>query len=195
VTEWHHYAHAGQARAVGAMVFVSLVLAWVWGLVQRTWIPSIPWWLDTPAVIGIYGIAFQAYDGWAWNWHWVRFLHGVPDCSGDYALTIRSSHDGLQSELRGTVKIRQTWTRIIVRVETGTSTSVSKGGYLVEAPGEGARLVYLYHNTPRGQAVAEMSQHEGTASLVFSGDGTTAVGTYYTGRGRRNHGELELQRL
>ena len=192
MTEWHTYAHGRQTRAVAVLVFVSILLAWGWGLVQQRWLPTLPWWLDTPAVLGFYGIALTVYDRWAWRW--LRGIHGVPDYSGEYDLTIKSAFDGLSTERAGKITIRQTWTQIVVRLETDTSTSVSCAGYLVEAPGAGFRLVYLYHNSPRGQAVATMVQHNGTAELLFNDDGTAATGSYYTGRGRLQHGEMAVRR-
>lgn len=192
MTEWHGYAHGGQARAVALLVLASVALAAAWNWLQTALVIQVPWWLDTPAVLGFYGFLYGVFDRWAWGLF--RVLHGVPDYSGDYDVTFKSSHDGHAKEGTGKIKIRQRWSRMVVRLETAESGSISQGGYLVEAPGEGHRLVYLFHNTPKGHAAASMQQHDGTAQLVFGVDGKSAKGLYYTGRGRLQHGEIVLRK-
>lgn len=192
MTEWHSYTHAGQNRTLSALLLLSILLAWAWGWLQQACAIDVPWWLDTPAVLGF----FAALNSWyeSWGWRVFRFAHGIPDYSGEYTAYIHTSHNDHASIVPATVKIKQSWSHIVIRLNTGNSTSVSKGGYLVAVPGDGFRLVYLYHNAPRGHAAATMNQHDGTAELLFSEDGATAKGFYYNGRGRLTHGELTLSR-
>jgi hypothetical protein len=192
MTEWHSYAHGGQRGAISLLVFVSLALAYGWDRLQEHLALALPWWVDTPSVLGFYGIVYVLYDLKAWRWF--RVLHGVPDLSGRYEVVLRTSHDGHTAEHPATLTIRQRWSKMVVRLETAQSTSVSNGGYLVEAPGEGCRLMYLYHNTPKPSAVGSMQQHDGTTELRFAEDGMTGRGSYYSGKGRSHHGELALTR-
>lgn len=196
MTESHSYAHAKQSKAIPALVCVSIIVTYLFTLAQKKYFPDwVPWWLDTPAVLGFYGILFTLFEKYAWSWPGIRSLHGLPNYSGEYKMTLKTSYDNFATERQGTLKISQDWSSVVVRVEMDTSTSGSCGGYLTEVPGEGFRLVYLYHNTPRGQASNTMNQHDGTASLLFAKDGKKATGIYYTGRGRANHGEINIERV
>lgn len=193
MTEWHSYAHGGQRRAISLLVLVSLALAYVWGWLQECFSLTMPWWVDTPSVLGFYGAVYLVYDLWAWKWF--RALHGVQDLSGRYEVALRTSHDGMSAEYRATLTIRQRWSEIVVRLETDNSASVSTGGYLVETPGDGCRLMYIYHSTPKPTAIGSMEQHDGTTELRFDEDGMAARGSYYSGKGRSRFGELTLTRV
>lgn len=148
--------------------------------------------VDRHAVLGFYGLVYWVHDRWAWRW--LGSVHGVPDIAGEYAVKLRTSHDDHATEHEARITIWQSWSRILIRLESSGSTSVSRGAYLVEVPGNGHRLVYLYHNTPRASAAPSMQQHDGTGEIDFAADGVTAVGGYYSGRGRLQHGEMKLTR-
>jgi hypothetical protein len=193
MTDSHTFAHGGQGAALGVMIFTSLLLAASWGCLQSALNLTIPWWIDTPSVLGFYGLVYWFYDRWAWRW--LIGVHGIPDIAGNYSVKIRSSHDKHATEYEARITVWQSWSRILVRLEASGSISVSRGGYLVEVPGNGHRLVYLYHNTPRPSAVSSMQQHDGTGEIDFAADGQTAVGGYYSGRGRLQHGEMSLTRV
>lgn len=192
MTDAHELAHGGQREALAVMIFASVLLAALWGWVQPMLNLAVPWWIDTPSVLGFYGLVYWVHDRWAWRW--LVALHGVPNINGEYSVKLRTSHDGHATEYDATVTIWQSWSRILVRLESSGSTSVSRGAYLVDVPGTGHRLVYLYHNTPRTRTALSMQQHDGTAELDFIAGSVTAVGAYYSGRGRLQHGEMILTR-
>ncbi len=55
-------------------------------------------------------------------------------------------------------------------------------------------LDYEYVNEPNAHAVEGMHMHRGTARLVLSEDGRVLEGEYYTGRDRKSHGTLRLEK-
>lgn len=189
MTDWHPYSHGAQRKAVLWIATVSVVAAFGLGafLTLLHWAP--PWWVDTPAVAGFYGAIHAIYDGYLWRLRGFRLLHGIPDLSGIYTVKIRTSHDGHSSVHEGTAVIVQSWSRIVVRLQTASSTSSSRGGWLVAAPGAGHCLTYVYTCTPRATAAPTLNPHDGTAVVTFSPE-KRGEGTYYTGRGRVSFGEL-----
>jgi hypothetical protein len=119
-------------------------------------------------------------------------LHGVPDLSGRYRITLRSSHDKLATRKEGTATITQGWKKLVIRTTTESSTSVSTGAWLVDDPGAGDCLTYVFLNTPKAAAPKVLETHEGTATVIFTPDGKGA-GEYYSGRGRSKHGEITFE--
>lgn len=192
MSEWHKYFHRAQGPTQRVLFLVALVVAFLWGGLQECLNFEVPWWLDAPAALGFYGLLFAVYDRYLWKVSWLVGLHGMTNYSGDFDLVLRSSHDEFQEPTLGTCTVRQTWSRVCVRLKTGTSSSRSVAAHMVEVPGEGHRLVYEYRNDPQASAEPGLHQHDGTSQILFSVDGLSGEGTYYTGRGRLNHGEFQL---
>lgn len=193
MSDWHPYSHGRQRQATVWIVVLGVLFAFALGALTSAlkWTP--PWWVDTPAVFGFYGVLYWAYDAHIWRRAPFRWLHGIPDLSGTYRVTIRSSHDGHASVHDGIAIVTQNWSRIVVRMETAHSTSRSDGAWLAESPGLGLRLTYTYTNTPKSAAAPALGAHGGTAVVTFKSDGNGS-GEYYSGRSRANHGELTFER-
>ena len=192
VTDWHPYAHGAQRASVAWLAVLGVGAAWAWGAGTRGlgWTP--PWWLDTPAVFGFYGILYWVFNVYLWQLSLVARLHGIPDLSGQYQVTIRTSHDMHVTQRIGKATIAQSWSSLIVRVELDTSTSRSRGAWLVLSPGVGTTLTYVYDNAPKPTAGQGLNQHEGTAVMTFTSD-RRGSGSYYTGRGRTSFGEITFE--
>lgn len=189
MTDWHPYSHGRQRQATLWIAVLSVLVAFASGAATSAlrWTP--PWWLDTPAVFGFYGILYYVYDAWLWRTWLARWWHKIPDLSGEYQVEIRSSHTEHGSTYVGSAIISQSWSRIVVRLETDSSVSKSDGAWLSEAPGIGYRLTYTYTNTPKSAASSALSAHVGTATVTFKAD-HHGTGEYYSGRGRTNYGEF-----
>jgi hypothetical protein len=192
MTDWHPYSHGAQSKAVPWIGAASVLAAFAFGAILSSlnWAP--PWWLDTPAVAGFYGILCSLYDRALWRMTLFRRLHGIPNLSGTYAIKVRTSHDGHSAMHEGAAVISQSWTHIVIRLDMPSSLSTSKGAWLVEAPGAGFSITYAYTNTPKATAALALSPHDGTAIVTFSPRGR-GEGAYYTGRGRANYGELAFE--
>jgi hypothetical protein len=85
-----------RTRAVFLILAVLAILgAWLLSrsLDALSLIP--PWWLDTPAVLGLYGLLWKGYDRFAWRWRLgVLSLTDIPDLAGTWAGSLVSTRDG-----------------------------------------------------------------------------------------------------
>ncbi len=192
MTGWHSYAHSAQRSATAWLAVLGVASAWVWAVITRKFNIDVPWWLDAPAVFGFYGLLYGLYDRFLWRIVPFRAAHGVPNLGGKYRVTIRTSHDNHETVREASAIVAQSWSRIVVRLETEFSTSTSGTAWLNETPGAGFTLAYIYNNIPKPSAPAELIPHEGTAMITFDAAGK-GTGTYYTGRGRTNFGEMVFE--
>jgi hypothetical protein len=177
------------------MALAGVVLALAWGWVQQRLPWQVPWWVDTPAVFGFYGLLLWGLDAYLWRQPNVARLLRVPDLRGPWHGSVRSSTDQFQQEHPITVVITQSWSALRIVMEGASSSSCSTAAHVSEGAGtESFEIVYEYLNTPRSGTSATMHAHRGTAHLRLSSDGTALTGEYYTGRDRQTHGTIELKR-
>lgn len=156
---------------------------------------AVPWWLDAPSTMGFYGVLFKCFDKSLWQWVSIRRtrLLKVPILAGEWHGHVLSSFDDHKKPHEVTVRISQTWTRIMILLSSATSDSHTLTASIeVHAP-EGVVLTYQYENQPKPGAVKTMEMHIGTARLVLA-DGGVLEGYYYSGRGRREYGSIHLER-
>lgn len=155
----------------------------------------VPWWVDAPSVVGFFGLLHLLFDSYLWRVKLgaVRFSR-IPNLSGEWSGTVRSSFDGVSTETQVTVHIVQTWSRIAIKLETERSRSKSLiAAVSTEESGQHG-VTYEYLNEPKPGALSTMHAHRGTAHLYLSVDGTVLDGDYYTGRDRHSSGHLRLVR-
>lgn len=177
------------------MTIAGVVLAYSWGWAQGTFELTVPWWLDTPSVFGFYGFLLLVLDRWAWRWGPIAQLLRVPDLSGRWKGTLRTSHDDFRQEHPVQLTVTQSWSMIRMVLETSSSASHSVAAHVIESGGtEPYEIVYQYDNTPKAGVVSTMHGHRGTAHLRLSADASKLTGEYYTGRDRQNHGSMEFTR-
>lgn len=183
------------------LAVAAILLAWGLGRALQSLAIEPPWWLDTPAVAGFYGILWQLYDRCLWHLPAGRAtLSGIPDYRGTWIGRVHSSFDTTKV-YPATLTIRQTSSRILVELATETSRSVSHMAMLCGAAGSEEGLQYLYTNRPRGEppapagaAVRAMTIHEGVCRLLLSEDRSTVDGDYQNDRHRQTYGTLKLRR-
>jgi hypothetical protein len=156
---------------------------------------DIPWWVESPSVMGFYGLFHIWFDNVGWHLRVAGIrLSSIPDIRGTWVGSIKSSYqDGGQTQ--AVIYIRQTWMRLIVRLETETSRSVSTMAALNTYEAAESGLKYEYLNEPGNFSVPTMQIHRGTTHLQISPDETILEGDYYTGRGRQNIGSMVFQRV
>lgn len=188
----HPYSHKHQRAAISWAVVLSIPLALLLSRIFSVFQWTPPALLDTPAVLGFFEILYPFYDRVAWKTRLFRAIHGIPDLSGRYKVTIRTSHDGHATSHTANATIAQSWSELAICVETEHSSSTSLGAWFNESPGKGHSVTYTFLNTPRPSANAALHSHEGTATLVFD-EARRGTGVYYNGRDRSNHGELTFE--
>lgn len=156
---------------------------------------AVPWWIDAPSTMGFYGILFKCFDESLWRWMSIRRtrLLKVPNLAGEWKGHVLSSFDDHKKPHEVTVRIDQTWTRIMVLLSSATSDSHTLTASIEVGAPEGTVLTYQYENDPKPGAVSTMEMHIGTARLVLR-DGGVLEGYYYSGRGRREYGSIYLER-
>lgn len=154
---------------------------------------QIPWWLDAPSVMGFYGLIYQWFDKYLW-YQKFKFisLSSIPNLQGTWVGVIHSSYGSGTSVPDVILSIRQTWTRINVRLTTENSSSYSIMAAVNTQESSEPCLKYEYMNEPSALSVNTMNAHRGTANLQLSSDGNKLVGDYFTGRGRQNLGTMKF---
>lgn len=118
----------------------------------------------------------------------------VPDINGTWTGSVHPSGGAYAYEHPATVEIAQNWRGICIRLRTNGSRSHSVIGAVIAEEAGGAVITYEYVNEPNAHAIEGMHMHRGMARLVLTGDGQVLEGEYYTGRDRKSHGTLRLER-
>ncbi|MCC5663228.1 hypothetical protein LC653_04585 [Nostoc sp. CHAB 5784] len=157
---------------------------------------QVPWWLDAPSVMGFYGLFYQLFDDvvWALKIEPIRFSN-IPNLRGTWVGVIKSSYEN-GTETRGVILyIRQTWSKISVRLETETSKSTSTMAAVYTEDSSEPGLKYEYTNEPAASSPQTMQPHRGIVNLVLSPDRKTLKGNYFTSRSRQTYGEMIFQRV
>ncbi len=157
---------------------------------------QVPWWVDAPSVMGFYGLFYQLFDGFVWILRIgpLRFSD-IPNLKGTWVGVIRSSYQD-STDIRGVIiYIRQTWSKIGVRLETETSSSLSTMAAVYTDNSLQPGLKYEYMNEPAARSPKELQIHRGIVNLIFSSDRKTLQGDYFTSRSRQTYGEMVFQRV
>lgn len=139
----------------------------------------------------IYGGLIFLYERWGWRW-----LSTIRDLNGTWVGSITTTHNGGTS-VPCVMRVRQTWTRIAIELETEQSRSRTTMAALYdEQPGD-VGLKYEYVSEPRNLAAQTMHTHRGVCTLAITADSAEArlSGDYFTGRGRETRGEITLHRV
>ncbi len=194
----HPYSTDSNERVSVPLVLavISIILALIFHRLAAYLKISVPWWFETPSVMGIYGLSHRLFDCSLWKLSILRKfgIVKIPDLNGPWKGKAISSFDGHSSSHEVTMEIQQYWSRISVVLRAPNSSSHSLiGGILIDNP-MGTMLCYEYLSEPRPNAPATMQTHRGTACLILGRDQQIFEGDYYSGRGRTNHGVLNLRR-
>jgi len=176
------------------LAITSIVFSWGFYRVLGYYQIVLPWWVESPSVLFFYGILFEIFDRWLWRYLKKVNIIKTPNLIGEWSGNLKSSFDNHSSEIKATLKIFQTWTRIKILMITDQSSSHSESASIVVNAPEGKYLSYQYINDPKPTAVETMSIHRGTVRLVFDEKKKTLEGEYYSGRGRQNFGSLYFVR-
>jgi len=184
-------------RSIPVLITLALALGGGLHVLLEQWTIVLPWWLDLTSVVSIYGALHFLLDRYGWRWPMFRRLGlvRVPDLKGRWKGVVDSSYLDPETSERArvevTLTIQQSWTRILIVLETARSRSISKAAMLVTGEGDPA-LSYEYGNAPGFKATPTMHAHDGNARLLLRE--RTLEGSYYTGRDRETHGALRVKR-
>lgn len=194
----HPYATDSKERYAALFFVAILALGTAFGIaaIADYFHVRIPWWLDFPGPFGLYAIWFYLLDRFIWRWRWLRAIRiiVVPNLNGKWDATIKSSYDEFRNEHLASVTIEQSWSGMMIRLNSKSSSSFSLVGSILLHSAQGPILSYQYQNEPTADAVKTMQTHIGTAWLRLDLENYKMEGNYYSGRGRENHGSIVLRK-
>jgi hypothetical protein len=145
--------------------------------------------------VAIFTALFLAFDNWAWKHRLFGRVVAIPDLNGTWKLTGNSIADGGEKrEWNAIARIKQSWSRIAISIETDLSRSRSGLAAIERDPGHGFRLIYGYLNEPKSPD-DELGIHRGTCEVIFSESLDTGQGTYFNDHQRRTVGTMEWTRI
>ena len=193
----HDYAIDSRERVfvVRTLFMASAIVAAVSAVLIPPDLTPMRWLLPIPSIALVFGVSYWVFDNWLWRWRFLRVMRliSVPDLRGAWTGTIASSYTGFEKTQQVSVKIEQTWTKMVVRLNAEESRSWSvTASVLTNAP-EGLVLTYLFDNEPKAESVMTMQRFSGTTVLTRTAP-DRLEGHYYTGRGRETHGSIKLLR-
>lgn len=193
----HGYTTDSSERRVVPLLLALLAItsAWVSSRFLSEAHLSIPWWLDAPSSMALYGVLYALFDKYLWRTSplYKLGLVRIPNLAGRWRGYLITSFDGHSKRHDLMINIFQSWTQIAVYLTTTTSVSRSCAAMIQVDDPEGVALIYQYENQPLSDATKTMHMHFGTAMLRISGGGFLA-GDYYAGRDRRTFGRVCCER-
>jgi len=173
--------------------FGALAIAATSGLRALIALPQLAGRIDVAALSAgvIYGGLIFLYEQWGWRW-----LSTIKNLNGTWVGSITTSHNGGTS-VPCVMRVRQTWTRMAIELETEQSRSRTTMAALYDDQPGDTGLKYEYVSEPRNLAVQTMHTHRGVCTLAITADSaeTRLSGDYFTGRGRETRGEINLHRV
>ena len=119
----------------------------------------------------IFGILYLLFDRCLW-----KIVPGIKSqkISGIYSCDGKSNYK--IPEWKGTITIKQTWSKILISLKTDNSYSQSYVASIEVLDDGNIILYYCYRNNPNGNSKG-LNKHEGTADINF--DGVKIQGKYY----------------
>lgn len=177
--------------------FVSSAVALALGFLAEYFRDS--WGIPTTGVsaIGVFGGFWWLFDHWLWKLPVLRRVLLVPDLNGTWKCvgkTVSQGSETVDYKWEATVTISQSWSKMLIRLETKSSGSMSLAASVYHDGDGRYRLIYPYANDPR-PSEEELKHHNGLTLLLFDREIKTADGRYFTDGSRRTAGEMRLERV
>jgi hypothetical protein len=152
------------------------------GKLQEAWEALGPVVHGSPLLV-CYFVVYAVFDRWAWKW-----IDQVPDLNGTWKGNLVSEKRP-DAPFPVTLKIEQTWSKIMITIESAATFSRSVNASVTFEGSGRVRLINTYLAEPRpGANPPAITRHFGTNifHLSFGSKGLAEiVGDYYT---ERNHG-------
>ena len=157
-------------------------------------------WSSAPVVavpvFGLFAGLYFLFDKYLWKISWLRKVLLVPDLNGKWRCnghTNLKNAEQVDYDWNATVSITQSWSKILIHLNTSQSESKSISASIYHEAGVGYRLLYQYNNKPNANEL-DLNNHSGSAELLITEDTVSASGSYYTDRHRTTVGTMILER-
>lgn len=149
------------------------------------------------SAVSVFGLLWLVFDRWLWKCGPIRRVLLVPDLNGTWKCigkTISKGSEKVDFPWEATITICQSWSKMLVRLETTQSASKSVAASLYHEGDKRYRLLYHYSNDPK-PSEHELRRHSGLTDLLFDSEVEAATGRYFTDGDRLTVGEMELKRV
>jgi hypothetical protein len=191
----HSYTTDSDERRFVPLLLAALAIVLAWGSSKflAAVHVSIPWWMEAPSTLSLYGALYTLFDKHLWRTSYVRKLglSKIPNLTGRWDGFLTSSFDNFDKQCGVVLQIFQSWTQISIYLTTRTSISRSCVAVIQVSDLNGAGLVYQYQCQPLANARKSMHMHFGTAMLrMCNDDNHYLTGEYYAGRDRGTYGQI-----
>lgn len=157
-------------------------------------------WSSAPVVavpvFAIFAGLYFLFDKYLWRVKRLRKVLLVPDLNGIWTCegkTTLKNGEQASFEWTSTITISQSWSKLLIHLQTSKSESKSISASIFHEEGIGYRLLYQYNNKPNADQL-DLRNHSGSAELLFSENTSSASGSYYTDRHRTTVGIMNLIR-
>ena len=171
-----------------------IILIPFYNTLQKHFNFTIPIWIETPSIIGLYHFYLKIYDKYFWKYNFIKYigLPKIPNLNGLWIAEIVSSHD--ETTKKAEVLISQAFSKFSMVLKTDESTSYTTvASFSLNNPIH-KTITYSYLSKPRSSSSNSMNIHEGTATLEIFEDESKLEGYYYSGRGRLTYGDIKIER-
>lgn len=150
--------------------------------------------IESPSILGVFGVLTFLYDRWGWKWKVFGLrLSPITDYSGIWEGVIHSDYNGGTS-VKCTLTISQNWHQIYCELKTDKSRSVSKSATIGIGIGENTGLTWQYVNKPHHDCKSDMQVHHGVATAQIDEQGGMICDYYNCGRERSTCGTIRLHK-
>ena len=132
----HDYAIDSRERVlvVRILFMASALLSGIAAVLVPSDLLPMRWLLPIPSIALVFGVSYWAFDNWLWRWRFLRVLRliSLPDLRGAWTGTIASSYTRFEKTQPVTVKIEQTWTKMVVRLAVQDEEDRRKGFHCLD---------------------------------------------------------------
>lgn len=148
-------------------------------------------------VFALFVALYQLFNHELWKRAWVRKFLLIPDLNGEWVCkgeTKLKNGEVANFQWEGKIVVTQSWSKILVHLQTTTSSSKSVSASIFHDKGVGYRLQYLYKSDPTAAALG-LNKHDGFAELLFTEDCCSGAGHYFTDQHRQTVGTLSVTKI
>ena len=153
----------------------------------------------TISSVTAFGLLYLLFSKCIWKSKVFKTIFKYPDLNGKYSIEGKSFKKTTNENFdwKGVLSIKQDWDKMLISMKSknSSSESVSLNGSIIYHPMKGYELKYSYENNPNYN-VEELHKHEGTCTLSFDEELSSATGNYYNDmKNRENYGNMKLRRI
>lgn len=161
---------------------------------------STGWYTATATTVSVFvwfGLVYWFFNKHLWKCAWLRKFLLVPDLDGKWlveGMTVLKNGSKADFKWDGTITVTQSWSKILIHLQTNQSASKSVSASIHHVDGIGYTLLYQYENAPAADQL-ELAKHSGSVELLFDLECLSAEGHYYTDQHRNTIGTMKLRKV